>query len=218
MTPFEVSVVPSTALTDLINGIVLLIAFFLLWRKLPAERLESRHWKGFLLMASASCVLGWATHVYPWGYGMMFLLWFVLDVTIMETAHHFFMLGARTLSNGARPTGKELRILRLAELVVQLIMVVVMLMHWHPIQLLVIFAVLLVIPGLWFVIRLAIAGRKGACILLCFVVPLIPCIVMQVLGYHEEPVIGPLNVDGFCHLLILLDVPIVYAAALNWTK
>lgn len=218
MTPFEASVVTSTALTDLINAAALLLAFFFLCRKTQGSDRVSRHWKGFLLMAAISCFLGWATHIYAWNYGMMFLLWLILNVAIMETAHHFFMVGACTLSNGTRPTGKELRILRLAELVVQLIMIGVMLMRWHPIQLLVVFAVLLVIPGMWFAIRLARSGRKGARILVCFVIPLIPCIVMQVLGYHEEPVIGPLNVDGFCHLLILLDVPIVYAAARNWSK
>ena len=216
MTPFIASAVISTAITDLLNGIILLIAYFLLRRVLPAEREESRHWRYFVLMASFSCILGCVTHIYLWGFGMMFLLWLVLNITIMETAHGFFVLGACTFSNGKRPTQKELRLLRFGELVVQLIMVGVMLARWHPIQLLVVFAVLLVVPGLYFVVRLALRGHKGARTLLCFIIPLIPCIVMQVLGYHEEKVIGSLNVDGLCHLFILLDIPIVYIAARKW--
>lgn len=216
MTPFVASAVMSTAITNLIDGIPLLIAYFLLRRDLPAGRKASRYWLRFVLMASLSCFLGCVTHIYPWGFGMMFLLWLVLNVTIMEMAHGFFMLGACTLSNGKRPTGKELRLLRFGELVVQLIMVGVMLARWHPIQLLVIFAVLLVIPGLYFVVRLASRRHKGARMLLCFILPLIPCIVFQVMGLHEETVFGSLNVDGLCHLLILLDIPIVYIAARKW--
>lgn len=216
MTPFIASAVVSTAITDLLNGIILLVAFFFLRRSLPAGHEESRHWLHFVLMASLSCILGCVTHIYLWGFGMMFILWLVLNIAIMETAHGFFMLGACTLSGGNRPTKKEQRLLRLGELAVQLIMIGVMLARWHPIQLLVVFAVLLVIPGLYFVIRLAIRGHKGARILLCFIIPLVPCIVMQVLGYHEEKVIGSLNVDGLCHLFILLDIPIVYIAARKW--
>lgn len=216
MTPFEVSAVASTAITDLINGVLLLLVYFLFRRCLPAEQQESRHWKGFVLMASLSSFLGWATHVYPWGFGMMFLLWFVLNITIMETAHSFFMLGLCTLSGGERPNRKALRCLRLCELAVQIVMVGVMLARWHPIQLLVVFAVVLVIPGFYFIVCLAIHGHKGACILLCFIVPLIPCVVTQVLGLHEEIVFGSLNVDGLCHLFIMIDIPIVYVAAQKW--
>ena len=216
MTPFVPSVVPSTAITDLINGVVLLVVFFLLLRFLPKGKLESRYWLRFVLMASVSCILGCVTHIYLWSFWAMFLQWLVLNITIMETAHSFFMLGACTLSGGKRPNKKELKTLRLCEVVVQLVMIGVMLARWHPIQLLVVFAVLLVIPGLYFIIRLALEGHRGSRILLCFVLPLIPCIVLQVLGYHEETVIGPLNVDGFCHLLILLDIPIIYAAARTW--
>lgn len=218
MTPFVASVVPSTAITDLVNGIILLVVFFLLRHYLPCERMEGRYWLRFVLMASVSSFLGYVTHIYLWSFGMMFLLWFVLNVTIMETAHNFFMLGACTISNGARPARKELRTLRLCELAVQLIMIGVMLARWHPIQLLVVFAVLLVIPGLYFVIRLAMRGHKGARILLCFIVPLIPCLVTQVLGLHEEIVFGKLNVDGLCHLFIMIDIPIVYVAALKWCR
>ena len=213
MTPFVASAVPSTAITDLINGVILLIVFFLLLRFLPKGKIESRYWLRFVLMASISCIMGCVTHIYLWGFGMMFLQWLVLNITIMETAHNFFMLGACTISGGTRPSRKELRALRLSELVVQLIMIGVMLARWHPIQLLVVFAVLLVIPGLYFVIRLAIRGHKGSRILLCFIVPLIPCVVTQVLGLHEEIVFGNLNVDGLCHLFIMIDIPIVYVAA-----
>lgn len=216
MTPFVASVVPSTAITDLINGILLLIVFFLLLRFLPKGKFERRHWLRFTLMASVSCVLGCVTHIYLWSFGMMFAQWLVLNCTIMETAHSFFMLGACTLSGGKRPDKKELKTLRWCELVVQLIMIGVMLARWHPIQLLVVFAVLLVIPGLYFIIRLAARGHKGARILLCFILPLIPCVVLQVMGLHEEIVFGKLNVDGFCHLLIMIDIPIIYAAARKW--
>lgn len=218
MTPFVASVVPSTAFTDLANGIILLVVFFLLRHCLPKERMESRYWLRFVLMASVSSFLGYVTHIYLWSFGMMFLQWLVLNITIMETAHNFFMLGACTLSNGTRPNRKELRALRLSELAVQLIMIGVMLARWHPIQLLVVFAVLLVIPGLYFVIRLAIRGHKGSRILLCFIVPLIPCVVTQVLGLHEEIVFGNLNVDGLCHLFIMIDIPIVYVAARKWAQ
>ena len=218
MTPFVPSVVSSTAITDLVNGIILLLVFFLLLRFLPKGRLESRYWLRFALMASVSCIMGCVTHIYMWRFWMMFVQWFVLNITIMETAHSFFMLGACTFSGGARPNRKELRILRLCELAVQIIMIGVMLARWHPIQLLVVFAVLLVIPGLYFVIRLAVRGHKGSRTLLWFIVPLIPCVMTQVLGYHEEIVFGSLNVDGLCHLFILLDIPIVYTAARNWER
>ena len=218
MTPFVASAVPSTAITDLINGVILLIVFFLLLRFLPKGKIESRYWLRFVLMASISCIMGCVTHIYLWSFGMMFLQWLVLNITIMETAHNFFMLGACTISGGTRPSRKELRALRLSELMVQLIMIGVMLARWHPIQLLVVFAVLLVIPGLYFVVRLAIRGHKGSRILLCFIVPLIPCVVTQVLGLHEEIVFGNLNVDGLCHLFIMIDIPIVYVAARKWAQ
>ena len=218
MTPFVASAVPSTAITDLINGIILLIVFFLLLRFLPKGKIESRYWLRFVLMASISCVMGCVTHIYLWSFGMMFLQWLVLNITIMETAHNFFVLGACTISGGTRPNRRELRILRLCELAVQLIMIGVMLARWHPIQLLVVFAVLLVIPGLYFLIRLAIGGHKGSRILLCFIVPLIPCVVTQVMGLHEEIVFGSLNVDGLCHLFIMVDIPIVYIAARKWAR
>lgn len=217
MTPFVASVVPSTAITDLINGIILLVVFFLLRHFLPKEETERRYWLRFVLMASVSSFLGYVTHIYLWSFGMMFLLWLVLDITIMEAAHNFFMLGASTISNGARPNRKELRYLRLGELAVQLVMIGVMLSRWHPIQLLVVFAVLLVIPGLYFIIRLAVGGHRGSRILLCFILPLIPCLVLQVMGLHEEIVFGKLNVDGLCHLFIMVDIPIVYIAARKWS-
>lgn len=216
MTPFIASAVVSTAITDLINGLILLALFFLLRRILPAEQAESRYWLRFIGMGSVSCVLGCVTHIYLWNFAMMFLLWLALNVAIMETAHSFFMLGACTLSGGRRPNGRELRWIRIAELAVQIIMIGVMLARWHPIQLLVVFAVFLVLPGFWFVIRLSFMGHRGGRTLLCFILPLIPCIVLQVLGYHEEQVIGSLNVDGLCHLFILLDIPIVYLAARKW--
>lgn len=218
MTPFVASVVPSTAITDLVNGMILLAVFFLLRHFLPKEETERCCWLRFVLMASVSSFLGYVTHIYLWSFGMMFVLWLVLNITIMETAHSFFLLGACTISGGARPSPKELRWLRLCELAVQIIMVVVMLARWHPIQLLVVFAVLLVIPGLYFVIRLAMWGHKGSRILLCFILPLIPCLVLQVLGLHEEIVFGKLNVDGLCHLFIMVDIPIVYIAARKWNK
>ena len=218
MTPFVASAVPSTAITDLINGVILLIVFFLLLRFLPKGKIESRYWLRFVLMASISCIMGCVTHIYLWSFGVMFLQWLVLNITIMETAHNFFMLGACTISGGTRPSRKELRALRLSELAVQLIMIGVMLSRWHPIQLLVVFAVLLVIPGLYFVVRLAMRGHKGSRILLCFIVPLIPCVVTQVLGLHEEIVFGNLNVDGLCHLFIMIDIPIVYVAARKWAQ
>lgn len=218
MTPFVASVVPSTAITDLINGFILLIVFFLLRHFLSDNRTENRYWRQLVLMASVSSFLGCVTHIYLWSFGMMFLLWLVLNITIMETAHNFFMLGACTLSGGVRPSRKELLYLRLGELVVQLIMIGVMLARWHPIQLLVVFAVLLVIPGLYFIIRLALRGHKGSRILLCFIIPLIPCVVTQVLGLHEEIVFGSLNVDGLCHLFIMADIPIVYVAARKWNR
>ena len=218
MTPFVASAVPSTAITDLINGVILLIVFFLLLRFLPKGKIESRYWLRFVLMASISCIMGCVTHIYLWSFGVMFLQWLVLNITIMETAHNFFMLGACTISGGTRPSRKELRALRLSELAVQLIMIGVMLARWHPIQLLVVFAVLLVIPGLYFVVRLAMRGHKGSRILLCFIVPLIPCVVTQVLGLHEEIVFGNLNVDGLCHLFIMIDIPIVYVAARKWAQ
>lgn len=216
MTPFIASVVPSTAITDLVNGIILLVVFFLLRHFMSGEMAENRYWLRFVLMASVSSLLGCVTHIYPWNFAMMFVLWLVLDITIMETAHNFFMLGACTISGRVRPSRRELRCIRLLELLVQFIMVVVMLCRWHPIQLLVVFAVLLVIPGLYFVIRLAVGGHRGSRILLCFILPLIPCVVLQVLGLHEEIVFGNLNVDGLCHLFIMVDIPIVYAAARKW--
>lgn len=167
-------------------------------------------------MASVSSIFGWATHVHPWGFGMMFLLWLILSATILETAHGFFMLGISTFSKGKRPREKFLRALRIAEFAVLIFLVGAMLFRWHPIQPLVAFAVLLVIPGLWYVIKLAVAGHKGSRILLCFLLPLIPCLVLQLLGYHEEIVFGNLNVDGLCHLFIMVDIPIVYIAARNW--
>ena len=216
MTPFVASAVVSTAITDLINGIALLLAYLYLRRVLPLGRKESRHWRYFLLMASLSCTLGCVTHIYLWRFGMMFFLWLLLNITIMETAHGFLVLGVCTLSDTKRPTRKELRRLRLGELIVQLIMIGVMLARWHPIQILVFFAVLLIIPGLYCVIRLALRGHRGAKTLLYFILPLIPCIIAQVLGYHEEQVIGSLDVDGLCHLFILADIPIVCAAAKKW--
>ena len=216
MTPFVASVVPSTAITDLANGILLLVTFFFLRHFLSKEWMENHYWLQFILMASVSSFLGFVTHIYLWNFGMMFGLWFVLNITIMETAHNFFMLGACTLSKGERPCRREMRALRLCELGVQLIMIVVMLCRWHPIQLLVVFAVLLVIPGLYFIIRLAAMGHRGSRILLCFILPLIPCLVTQVLGFHEEIVFGSLNVDGLCHLFIMADIPIVYIAARRW--
>ncbi len=218
MTPFVASVVTSTAITDLINGIILLGVFFLLRHFLPTERMETRYWLRLVLMASVSSFLGYVTHIYLWSFGMMFVLWLVLNISILETAHSFFMLGACTISGGTRPNQKELRYLRLCELAVQLIMIGVMLARWHPIQLLVVFAVLLVIPGLYFIIRLALRGHKGSRILLCFIVPLIPCVVTQVLGLHEEIVFGNLNVDGLCHLFIMVDIPIAYVAARKWDR
>ena len=216
MTPFEVSVVSSTAITDLINGFLMLAGFFLLLRLLPKDGTGRRHWLGFLLMASVSSFLGWATHVYSWGFGMMFLLWLVLSVTILETAHRFFMLGACTISGGTRPNRKQLPWLRLGELAALIFLIVAMLIRWHPIQPLVALAVLLVIPGLYCFVRLAIRGHKGARILLCFIIPLIPCLVLQLMGLHEETVIGSLNVDGLCHLFLMIDIPIVCIAAWKW--
>lgn len=216
MTPFVPSVVSSTAITDLINGFLLLAVFFLLLRQLPKDGMGRRHWLGFLLMASVSSFLGWATHIYLWGFGMMFLLWLVLCVTILETAHRFFMLGACTLTRGTRPNRRELFWLRLAELAALIFLIVAMLIRWHPIQPLVALAVLLVIPGLYFFVRLALRGHRGSRILLCFILPLIPCLVLQLMGLHEETVIGALNVDGLCHIFIMIDVPIVYIAARKW--
>jgi len=217
LTPFEVSVVASTAITDLINGALMLIAFFFLLRVLPRTLPERRHWLRFMLMASVSSILGWATHIYPWEFGMMFLLWLVLSAAILETAHSFFMLGCCTISGGVRPDRKQLRGLRLLELAALLFLVVAMLVRWHPIQPLVALAVLLVIPGLYFVIRLALRRHVGARILLCFVIPLIPCLVLQLMGFHEEIVFGALNVDGLCHLFLMVDIPIVYLAARKWS-
>ena len=215
MTPFEVSVVSSTAITDLINGGLLLIAYVLLRCKLP-ESAERKYWLRFVLMASGSSILGWATHVYPWGFSMMFLLWLILSATILETAHSFFLLGITTFSKGERPKFNSLRKLRIAELAVLIFLVAAMLFRWHPIQPLVAFAVFLVIPGLYYFAKLAVSGHKGGRILLCFLLPLIPCLILQLMGYHEEIVFGNLNVDGLCHLFIMADIPIVYVAARNW--
>lgn len=218
MTPFVASAVVSTAVTDLINGIALLLAYLHLRKVLPVGQRESRHWLHFLLMASLACILGCVTHIYFWSFSMMFLLWLVLNIALMEAAHGFFMLGICTLSGAKRPTRKEQCLLRIGELIVQLIMIRVMLAHWHPIQLLVIFVLLLIVPGLYCVIRLALRGHRGSKTLLYFILPLIPCIAAQVLGYHEEKVIGSLNVDGLCHLFILIDIPIVCAAAKRWNS
>lgn len=217
MTPFEVSVVASTAVTDLINGAIMLIAFFLLRYYLPAEQTGRRYWLRLMLMASVSSLLGWVTHVYPWGFGMMFLLWLVLSVTILETAHSFFMLGAHTISGGESPSRKQLRCLRLCELAALVFLIVAMLVRWHPIQPLVAFAILLVIPGLYCFVCLAVRSHVGARILLCFIIPLVPCLVLQLMGLHEETVFGSLNVDGLCHLFIMVDIPIMYIAARKWT-
>ena len=43
-------------------------------------------------------------------------------------------------------------------------------------------------------------------------------VVTQVMGLHEEIVFGSLNVDGLCHLFIMIDIPIVYVAARKWSR
>ena len=216
MTPFEVSVVPTTAITDLLDAALLLVAYLLLRRRLPREQGTSRYLLRFASMAGISCFLGFLTHIYCWGFGMMFVLWFVLSISIIETAHSFFILAAYTLSDGQKPSKKQMRGLRLLELIMLLLLVAFMLNQWHPIQPIVVFAILLVVPGLCFLACLAFRGHVGARIFSCFIVPLLPCLVFQLMGLHEEIVFGNFNFDGLSHLFIMLDIPIIFVAALKW--
>jgi len=211
----EANTVISTALTDLLNAIVLLPLLLLMHRHLPKGRPESRLWKMFMTMVALASFIGFVLHIHPWSRLLLICIWVPLYATMFQGLHSLLLLAIHTArgSTGLRPGERSL--LQWIEGFMLSMLIVFLLLDKNPIRLFLFFGVALIVPSFYFFFRLALRGHHGSRILLTAILPLIAGLPLQIMR-RSDVMLGNLDFNGIYHLCILISILIFYAASKKW--
>lgn len=217
MPPLAANTVVSTAVTDLINAVVLLPLLLHMKRILPKDHPESRLWKQLMGLIALASFLGFLLHIYPWTTVPLTGIWIVLYAVLLEALHRFLLLAIHTHSGGDRPQKRTALFLRAAEAVILGALIFILLLDRNPIRVFILCGIILAICAFYLCARLAIRGHRGSRILLTALLPQIPGLTLQLMRQGE---IGLWNLDfnGIYHLCLLVSIVIFYLASLNWSK
>ncbi len=201
----------ATAITDLINGLVLVPMIVSLWGKRADHPLRQR-WLHALGALSLACFLGFILHSVPMSRPAFLLCWAALYITFLAALNTFLCLGYHTYTQHPTP----FRWLRLVHLAMYLLLISLLLAGKNPIVLFVIYSALLAIPAFFFYGKLAWAGHKGARILLTTVLLQIPGIYIQVRRQLEFTLFWTFDYNSVYHILLLANLVVFYLAARQW--
>lgn len=214
MPPLAANTVVSTAVTDLINVLVILPMLAHLRRILPKTQPQGHLWHKLLWQIALCSLLGFILHIYPWTYPPLAGIWIALYAVLLECLHTFLALPLHTFLDG-EPSKQVSRLLRGAESVMFSVLIICILLHRNPIRLCVLFGVAIAIPSVFFHVRLAMRGHKGARIFLTAFIPQIPGLILQITRQTAFSFLG-LDFNGFYHMCLLASLVIFYFAALFW--
>lgn len=211
----EANTVLSTALTDLLNAIVLLPLLLLMHRRLPKGRPESLLWKMFMGMVALASFIGFVLHIHPWSRTPLICLWILLYIAMFQGLHALFLLAAHTVRGGAGLRPGEQALLQWLESLMLLVLVLFLLLNRNPIQIFLFFGVALIVPSFYFFFRLACRGHRGSRVLLVAILPLIAGLPLQIMR-RGDVMLWHLDFNGIYHLCILVSILLFYAASQKW--
>lgn len=217
MPPLAANTVVSTAVTDLINALLILPIFLHMRAFLPSEHRSSLLWKKLMGMVALASLLGFVLHIYPWTYVPLVCIWVVLYAALLEALHAFLLLSIYTAYGGDRPRRRETTLLRVIELIMLAALVVILLFRRNPIRVFILFGLALAVPAFCFYIRLALRAHRGSRILLTALLPQIPGLALQLMR-RSEIALWNLDFNGIYHLCIFVSIVIFYFAARSWNK
>ena len=217
MPPLAANTVVSTAVTDLINAVVLLPLLLHMERALPKNYPESQLWKRLMSLIALASFLGFLLHIYPWTIVPLTGIWIILYALLLEALHRFLLLAIHTHSGGDRPQKRTTLFLRAAEAVILGALIFILLLGRNPIRVFILYGILLAFWAFGLFSHLAIRGHRGSRILLIALLPQIPGLTLQLMR-QSEIVLWNLDFNGISHLCILVSIVIFYLASLNWNK
>lgn len=206
----------STAVTDLINALIIVPMLLHLRRILPRTEPEGRLWHKLLWLIALCSFLGFILHIYPWTYWPLTVIWVVLYAILLEGLHAFLSLPLRTFF-GRAPSGRISLLLRSAEIVIFTVLIICLLLRRNPIRLCVLYGIAVAVPTVYFHCRLALRGHRGSRIFLLAFIPQIPGLVVQILRQSEHSFLG-MDFNGIYHICLLASLIIFYFSARNWNK
>ena len=216
MPPLAANTVVSTAITDLVNALVIFPMLAHLRRVLPRTESQGNLWHKLLWQIALCSLLGFILHIYPWTYVPLAGIWILLYAVLLDALHTFLALPLQTYLDG-EPSTPVARLLRAAEFIMFAVLTLFILLHRNPIRLCVLYGVAIAIPTVFFHMRLALQGHKGARIFLTAFIPQIPGLTAQIARQHAYSFCG-LDFNGFYHVCLLASLIIFYYAARNWKK
>lgn len=216
MPPLAANTVVSTAVTDLVNTLVVLPMLLHLRRVLPRTQPQRYLWHKLLWQIAICSLLGFVLHIYPWTYAPLAGIWIVLYAILLDGLHTFLSLPLQTFLDG-EPSKPVARLLRGAEFTMFAVLTLCILLHRNPIRLCVLYGVAIAVPTVFFHARLALRGHTGARIFLTAFIPQIPGLVAQIARRHSHSFLG-LDFNGIYHICLLASLVIFYFAARNWSK
>lgn len=214
MPPLAANTVVSTAVTDLINALVILPMLMHLRRVLPRAEQQGLLWHKLLWQIALCSLLGFVLHIYPWTYVPLAGIWIVLYAILLEGLHSFLSLPLQTFLDG-KPSKPVSRLLRAAEFIMLAVLTLCILLHRNPIRLCVLYGVAIAIPAVFFHARLALRGHTGARIFLTAFIPQTPGLVAQIARQNAYSFLG-LDFNGFYHVCLLASLILFYFSALHW--
>lgn len=217
MPPLAANTVVSTAVTDLVNALVILPLLLHMRHFQPKDRPETRLWQKIMGLIALGSLLGFILHIYPWTNLPLVCIWIILYAVLFEGLHTFLQLAIYTVSGGDHPRKQERLFLRGTEAVMLSALVIFLLLHRNPIRLFLLFAVVLAGYAFSFYIHLALRGHRGSRFLLAALLPQIPGLTLQFMR-RSEFALWNLDFNGIYHLCILASIVIFYFAARNWNK
>lgn len=218
MPPLAANTVMTTAVTDLINALILLPMLLHMNRFLPQDHPESRLWKRLMGMIALSSLLGFVLHIHAWARVPLVCIWAVLYITLLDTVHAFLSLAIHALTGGDRPQKKGRLFLRAVELISWCVLVLFLLLGRNPIRLFILLAIGFALPALYVYARLARRGHRGARILLAAFLPQIPGLVLQLMRRGELALLWRFDFNGLYHLCVLVSIVIFYFSARQWNR
>lgn len=209
----------TSAVTDLINSLLLIPILLSLRKKLPPEHASSRMWMRLLSLAGVASFLGFVAHAFRWKLTGYIFCWSVLYPVMLMVCNDFLRLGLYASSCGRLPSEALNRTLTLLALLCWAALIILFILRKdEPILLFMVYAVATVIPGFCFHIRLALRGHRGARTMIAAFLPLLGGAVLMFLQTGSFVFILPFDHNSIMHLCITFSFVIFYFAARIWER
>lgn len=218
MTLVTDSLTLSNAFTDVILGFVML---FCAWRisrmlrdgsrEVAANLLDERRlWVEFFVFSAAVALLGVVAHLFVWPDLAERLLWVVLYAVMFEVPYLLMKLSATVAGESGLRPDRARTIVFLGVSLYVLTAGIRLVTGKNTIRVFILFAVICFVYVTYFFVRGAKAKAVGLAWIAWAMVPVLACLVLQVVRLGTFHFIWDLDCNGMAHLLLVVAVVLIY--------